>query len=628
MAKRDRKTASTRQRRSREGESAGKLRIGDHWNAITIIALSQANPLKAVAELVENSIDARARHVTVARGKERGSFYLRVTDDGEGIPRNSDGVPDFQYVATHICDSVKRRLKTEDASGVQGEFGIGLLSFWTVGEELTLVSAGADGGTYQMRMRKGSPDYEIVRRRTLIPPEGTVLTVQPLLPGLRQLTGERIQRYLASELRDRIRSSGVRIEVIDRIARATYRVEPRKFAGHLLHDLEPREDQDREVYLELYLNPPADDNEVGLYRNGTRVVANLTEIDGLDKPPWTSRCLQGIIDAPFLNLTPASRLGVVRDEAYERLCRALEPVERQVEEVLAEQRRAEEEEANRGVLRSVQRALREAMLALPEEEYDWFEVYGVRAAPRRDGQAEAGPPPLASSAAGANGPRPGGTGDPEGEEETGEGVDGDQQRRFFEFPGPLQSAAIAPRSCVMAVGDERTFRAVCRDQRRRLVEADLEFSWEIREGSGCLNRSDTEMVTLRAPDEPSLIGLAVTVRQGEREASAEAMVTVAEVLVPQPAEDRPPRKGLPGYTFQRAPGETWRSRYATEQNVIVVNNGHRDFVYASRSRARKLRYICRLFSKELVLHNFPGLPPDQLLERMVELALHTEENLK
>ena len=39
----------------------GKLKIGDDWNAITIIALSQSSPLKAIAELVENSIDAKAR---------------------------------------------------------------------------------------------------------------------------------------------------------------------------------------------------------------------------------------------------------------------------------------------------------------------------------------------------------------------------------------------------------------------------------------------------------------------------------------------------------------------------------------------------------------------------------------
>ena len=36
-------------------KNSGRLRIGDDWNAITIIALSQQNPLKAVAEFVENS---------------------------------------------------------------------------------------------------------------------------------------------------------------------------------------------------------------------------------------------------------------------------------------------------------------------------------------------------------------------------------------------------------------------------------------------------------------------------------------------------------------------------------------------------------------------------------------------
>jgi hypothetical protein len=52
----------------------------------------------------------------------------------------------------------------------------------------------------------------------------------------------------------------------------------------------------------------------------------------------------------------------------------------------------------------------------------------------------------------------------------------------------------------------------------------------------------------------------------------------------------------------------------------VINNGHRDFVYASRSKSLKLRYLVRLYAKELVMHNFVGLPADQLLERMVELS--------
>jgi len=83
-------------------KKSGKLRIGDDWNAITIIALSQSDPLKAVAEFVENSIDARARNVIITRGREQGVHYLRISGDGDGIPRDPEGLPDFRFVATHI----------------------------------------------------------------------------------------------------------------------------------------------------------------------------------------------------------------------------------------------------------------------------------------------------------------------------------------------------------------------------------------------------------------------------------------------------------------------------------------------------------------------------------------------
>ncbi|UCH79991.1 MAG: ATP-binding protein [Nitrospiraceae bacterium] len=81
--------------------SGGRLRISDNWNAITIITLSQSNPLKALAEFVENSIDAGATNITIIRGIEKGEHYLRIIDDGEGIRQDKDGLPDFKYVATH-----------------------------------------------------------------------------------------------------------------------------------------------------------------------------------------------------------------------------------------------------------------------------------------------------------------------------------------------------------------------------------------------------------------------------------------------------------------------------------------------------------------------------------------------
>lgn len=69
----------------------GKLKIGDDWNAIRIIALSQSNPLKAIAEFVENSIGAHAKNVAITRGREHGEHYISIKDDGDGVPRDEEG---------------------------------------------------------------------------------------------------------------------------------------------------------------------------------------------------------------------------------------------------------------------------------------------------------------------------------------------------------------------------------------------------------------------------------------------------------------------------------------------------------------------------------------------------------
>jgi hypothetical protein len=193
-----------RRRKARQSDGGGRLRIGDDWNAITIIALSQDNPLKAVAELVENSIDAGARNVTITRGRRGGEQYLTVSDDGEGVRRNKAGEPDFHYVATHICDSIKRRLRAEGAHGIQGEFGIGLLSFWTVGEHLAMSSSGADGRTYEMRMRKGDPSYAVVRRRILHAEPGTLPGQLNTVPCPRST---RPARFVTSNLLSVVRES-------------------------------------------------------------------------------------------------------------------------------------------------------------------------------------------------------------------------------------------------------------------------------------------------------------------------------------------------------------------------------------------------------------------------------------
>lgn len=600
--------------KSKESEK-GKLRIGDDWNAIRIIALSQSNPLKAIAEFVENSIDARAKIITITRGREQGEHYLTVKDDGDGVPRDLNGLPDFKYVATHICDSIKRRLKADGAGGgLQGEFGIGLLSFWTVGDTLTMTSSGADQRVYQMVMSKGDPRYTVKLRRLLITERGTELKIRPLLEGIRGLSGEKIQWYLASELRDRIRNTQVRVTVIDKLARKQYQVEPRQFEGRLLHQLPMIRSPFGEAYAELYLAEPAEDSWVALTRDGTRVIANIGTLPGLEHPPWSSRYLQGLIDVPYLNLTPSTRSGIVHDERYGAFVEGVVSLETHLNGLIDAQRRAEQEQANRESLRAIQRAFREAMLLLPREEYDWFDIQS------RSSQAVGVGVPPVQGGEGPSAEENGGVPEPNGREST--------QRQFFDHAGPLHTVVISPAASTLSVSQTRRLRALPRDRSRRRVEQDLTFAWKIAEGGGTLSSTSDQEVTFEAPSSPVLVRLSLAVSQRDLRASAEALITVTDSLEAAIGPAVVNARGLPGYTFERAGGELWRSRFDAERNLIVVNSGHRDFVFATRSRALQLRYLVRLYVKELVLKNFAGLPVEQVVERMIELSLYVEEKLK
>jgi hypothetical protein len=604
--------------RDRVTRDSGKLRIGDDWNAIRIIALSQSNPLKAIAEFVENSIDAHAKTITITRGKEHGAHYLAIKDDGDGVPRDEEGLPDFKYVATHICDSIKRRLKAEgNGTGLQGEFGIGLLSFWTVGDTLSMTSTGTDQKAYQMTMSKGDSRYEVNPKRMLFAEKGTELKISPLLEGIRTLSGEKIQWYLASELRDRIRDSNARVTVIDKLARKQYEVEPRQFEGRLLHQLPPIRTAFGEAYAELYLAEPNETARVALTRVGTRVIEDLSTLPGLEHSPWISRYIQGLIDVPFLNLTPGTRSGIIQDERYAALIEALTPLEAHLKSLIEEQQRAEEEQASQQSLKAIQKAFYEAMLALPREEYDWFDVQGRARQAGADGAT--------SAASGI----PAGTDWEESLPGVSARVPADSpQRQFFDYAGPLFSVVVSPAGSTTPLNETRKLRALPRDRSRRRVTEDLSFTWELVDGEGSLDGVTNQEVGYRAPTVPGLARLKVTVTQREVTVTSEGLITVTDSLESAITPAVVNTRGLPGYTFERAAGELWRCRFDTERNIIVVNSGHRDFVFATRNRALQLRYLVRLYVKELVLKNFAGLPADQLLERMIELSLYAEEKLK
>jgi hypothetical protein len=390
------------------------------------------------------------------------------------------------------------------------------------------------------------------------------------------LSGEKIQWYLASELRDRIRDSKARVTVIDKLARNQYEVEPRQFEGRLLHQLPAIRTPFGDAYAEIYLAEPEDGARVALTRVGTRVIEDLATLPGLEHAPWHSRHLQGLIDVPFLNLTPGTRYGVIQDERYAALLDALAPLEVHLNSLIEQQRRAEEEQASQQSLKAIQKAFYEAMLALPREEYDWFDV---QARARHEAAPGVG-------TAGAGGV-------PEGaawEEDTLAGVaestpSDSPQRQFIDFAGPLFAVLVSPASSTVAPSASRRFRALPRDRSRRRVTEDLQFAWSIAEGDGVLTTVVDQDVEFRAPASPGLVRLQVRVTQHQVTAAAEALVTVTDNL--ESASPSTPAvvnaRGLPGYTFERAAGDLWRCRFDVERNIIVVNSGHRDFVFATRA---------------------------------------------
>src|SRR5438046_1592462 len=338
-----------------------------------------------------------------------------------------------------------------------------------------------------MHLKKDDPSYRITHRPTLFAETGSEVLIRGILPGIKNFSGEKIQWYLASELRDRIRHSGVSIRVIDRSARAEFKVEPRKFEGRLLHELEGALSAQSEVYAELYLHAHSPANVVALYRSGTRVLENIAEIEAFARMPWTSGYVQGIIDAPYLNLTPGTRLGVIHDVALARLAGELAPLEVRLAKIIEDQQRAEEERTSRDVLRSVQGALKEALLALPAEEYDWFDLH------RGEGKRR---PRTAAEAAPGDAAQP--------EEQSFPTEDGaypeisEPQRQFFEYAGPLFSVVISPTSSVVEVSGSRALRAVARDRARRPVDQNLTFAWKMLEGEGMLEPIHREIATFRA----------------------------------------------------------------------------------------------------------------------------------
>jgi hypothetical protein len=207
--------------------------------------------------------------------------------------------------------------------------------------------------------------------------------VGPLLEATKKLvTGDKVARYLSAELRDRIRKTSVKIEVVDRVARSEQLVTPREFDGERLELPRRCETPLGDVHVELYVRCESSQPDAGiaLCKDGTRVLRDVAELLPFQHAPWNDGRLEGLLDFDPLTLAPGTRSGIVADEAFDALVKAAEAMEPEILAALEQREQAETDRASRQILKQVHKALATALADLPSADYLFFDIPTASAA--------------------------------------------------------------------------------------------------------------------------------------------------------------------------------------------------------------------------------------------------------
>lgn len=648
-----------------------KLKAQDPFDLIRLLARSQSDPRKAVAELVQNSLDAGARRIEIQWFNQKGQRALSIWDDGAGVFSHMERRDALRRIAQTIGHSHKRDLtpgqRREEL--ILGKYGIGLIGFWSVGETLEMRSRVSGCKPYVLRMHEDREQGEVFASRSRRLDEEdtyTEVTILGLHNGaLSKIRPARLQAYLATELRGQLVDRDAIVRIRDRVARGRSKkefvVKPQPFVGRPLEGLTELEVPGYEsARLELYLVAP-EENRVGVVSlscGGTVVLTDIAEIDGVNEPrePWNTGRFEGVIDFPDLHVAPASRRGFSHDEPVTVFLEKLSELELELGSRVASEARRREAMRSQQVAKLIRKAFVSVAESLPD--YDFFDVTASRS-PSTDEDGvlggepvetdpdgvgvgeqttsplpqddEARPPAIATGTAGGSSPSdateresrsPSSSGESRArsaENEPPEGSGLEESSSLFP-PGPMVRLTLKPSKVRMAPEDQRTFQAAALDEDGRHVLEPVEFLWRVEgpvEGSVEPDPLDGSRALFRAPlvREETKLKVVVAARTGEGVTAFGMECTATVTIVPPDVSER--IQGIPEPHPVAAPGEHWRSRMT--EGIWEFNESHKDFSAVAGSEAQRVRYLIHLFAKEVVLRNF-GRPGDaEVLERMVEV---------
>jgi hypothetical protein len=604
------------------------IEIPNEWRAFSLLVQTQSKySLDFIRESVHNALDANASkiHVFIEREK-RLPVAISVTDNGTGAPssRNAAGKksqvlfsrddahpewgetgrPQLEYIPRHAADSLKAQAPR---TNTVGEFGIGLYTFWALGEKLTLTTRarrpnGLPTECWALTMLKNQRGT----RFDQVPiPEGFPITgtsvrvenmVEEALPLLRR---DKVATWLSVQLRQRLLSLGknVHLDVAGSDEESKV-VEPRKYSGQSWDSTgKPRKFNTPfgPVVCELYLLPEttSGDTGVAVTSNASLGYRRISDIEQLSRYPWNTTKIQGSIEFPAGRPTP-SHDGFLPGKELNGFIQKMLQITPEIERDLKQVEERQHSELDRKTRERLLRAFAEGLKELDPNEYSPFKAKGGRGAGTAVDSGREVPTEL-----GQTGLRP-------------------------ESVLSLDHVTIHPSTLHILPEHRAEFRATAHDGAGRVIRSEIRFEWSIIIG-GHLAVFDSDprasFVSLLARSALGPVTLRVTARQDSTARHCDALLDIVQKL-PKKRRSERTQPGVPTPDLRKDwPLESYRSKYDRTFNQIVINSTHPDFIRASNTGAPRDRetYILTAMSKELLIYNFQNDSVESILDRVVEV---------
>lgn len=310
----------------------GKLRIADEDYALELLSnVHREDPRRPIRELVENSVDAESTSMSVVVNKRASDPYIMCRDNGEGI-----SLKVLIEVPQRICDSIKRRMKMKTG----GVHGIGLLSFYTIGNRLRIISRSKSSADSNALEIEGLKKYRQISVERPLEQSGTEVYIYGIEKERKLLNAERLAEYLADEFEDGLLEGKFKLEIQQDSRRIPVTRERLMVGTPIIIDRRISTEWG-DIIASIYYGGKGG---VALTRRGITIVNNLAGLPDLEGEVWRSGKVSGAIRFDSINVS-TDKKNPIRDDVFKGLVARVQELEPEITDWIRKLEESEKEKS-------------------------------------------------------------------------------------------------------------------------------------------------------------------------------------------------------------------------------------------------------------------------------------------